>query len=478
MFLSPFSFDVRTMATPYRTSPTLTRDMPPGIPYIIGNEAAERFSFYGMKAILAIFMTKYLLDSHGAANFMSDTVAKEWVHYFTCAVYATPIVGAILSDWLFGKYRTIMWLSLFYCAGHGVLALIDSSVANQIAPRILLATGLALISIGAGGIKPCVSAHVGDQFGAMNQDLLTKIYGWFYFSINLGSTFSTLLIPVLLDRVGPGWAFGVPGILMAIATFVFWLGRNKFVHIPPSGIEFFRETFSAEGVRALVNLVPLYLCIIMFWALFDQTSSAWVLQAEHMNRVVCDFSVAGYQVRWEALSSQLQAVNPILVMVFIPLFSYGVYPLVGQFIELTPLRKIAIGLFITVISFAIPAWVEQRISAGATPHIIWQVLAYVFITIAEVMVSITSLEFSYTQAPRQMKSFIMSVYLLSISLGNLFTAVVNSWIELPNGKSRLEGASYYWFFTSMMFLTACIFLVFMRFYRGQTYFQGAEQRQA
>ena len=131
------------MPDKYRTTPVLTREMPTGIPYIIGNEAAERFSFYGMKAILTIFMTKYLLDMNGSPEFMPDAVAKQWMHYFVFAVYATPVLGAILSDWLLGKYPTIIWLSLFYCAGHGVLALIDSSVANQIAPSVLLACGLA-----------------------------------------------------------------------------------------------------------------------------------------------------------------------------------------------------------------------------------------------------------------------------------------------------------------------------------------------
>jgi POT family proton-dependent oligopeptide transporter len=383
-------------------------------------------------------------------------------------------LGAIVSDWLLGKYRTIISLSLVYCAGHAVLALIDSPIAHEVAPRWLLACGLGLIAIGSGGIKPCVSAHVGDQFGTMNQHLLPKVYSWFYFSINFGSTISTLLTPVLLEHVGPGWAFGVPGILMGVATFVFWLGRKRFVHVPPSGTAFFKETFGRDGIRALLNLLPLYLCVSMFWALFDQTSSAWVLQAEHMDRNVLDTSLFGRQLKWDLLSSQLQAVNPFLVMLFIPLCSYVLYPWLGRFFEVTPLRKVAIGLFITVVAFAIPAMAEQRITAGETPHIVWQVWAYVVLTLAEVMVSITALEFSYTQAPRKMKSFIMAVYMLSVSMGNLFTAVVNGLIQRDDGTTRLEGAAYYWFFTGAMFVTACIFLAFIRFYRGSTYIQGEE----
>ena len=460
------------MAQQYRTTPLPSSELPRGIPYIIGNEAAERFSFYGMKTILAVFMTKFLIDSSGQPDFMSDEEAKKWIHIFMGAVYATPLLGALLSDWLLGKYRTIIGLSLVYCVGHGVLALIDSPVARDVAPRSLLMCGLALIALGSGGIKPCVSAHVGDQFGVQNQHLLPKVYSWFYFSINLGSAFSTMLTPIVLREWGAGWAFGIPGVLMAVATLVFWLGRNKYVHAPPAGRAFLRDTLSRDSLRAILNLMPLYLAVAMFWSLFDQTASAWVLQAEKMDRVVFDFYAIGRQLRWEALPDQLQAANPILVMIFIPLFSYGIYPWLGRYMDLTPLRKISMGLFITVFAFAIPAWIEHRITDGQTPHFVWQIAAYVVLTMAEVMVSITALEFSYTQAPKKLKSFLMAIYMLSVSIGNLFTALVNWFIANADGTSKLAGASYFWFFTAAMLLTACAFLAFIPYYRGRTVIQG------
>lgn len=172
------------MARPaYLTSPVASPDLPRGIPYITANEAAERFSFYGMRGILVVFMTKHLLDADGGFAPMSDAEAKSYYHLFTSAVYFTPLLGALLSDIFLGKYRTILSLSLVYCAGHLALALDDT--------RFGLALGLGLIALGSGGIKPCVSAHVGDQFGATNAKLLEKVFGWFYFAINLGA-FSTL----------------------------------------------------------------------------------------------------------------------------------------------------------------------------------------------------------------------------------------------------------------------------------------------
>ena len=95
----------------YLTSPRKSAKIPKGIPYIIGNELAERFSFYGMKCILVVFMTKYLMDSNGNLDTMSDTDATFWYHLFTTAVYFTPIFGAILSDAFLGKYKTILLLS-------------------------------------------------------------------------------------------------------------------------------------------------------------------------------------------------------------------------------------------------------------------------------------------------------------------------------------------------------------------------------
>ncbi len=639
----------------YLTAPEPTTRMPRGIPYIVGNEAAERFSFYGMKTVLFVFMTQYLLSASGGRDVMTPDEAKEAVHWFVAFAYFFPIVGAIVSDVLLGKYRTILGLSMVYCLGHLVLAMDHT--------RFYLFLGLALIAVGTGAIKPCVSAHVGDQFGTKNKHLLNKVFGWFYFSINLGAAASTWLTPKLLadHHYGPAWAFGLPGVLMALATLVFWIGRHKFVHIPPAGFESVKQAFSGEGLRAVCSLVPVYLFVAVFWSLFDQTGSAWIQQAKRMDR-------QWLGVDW--LPSQIQAANPILILLFIPLFSYVLYPLVNRVFPLTPLRKVSIGFFITVLAFAVPAWIESQITgaevvrstsegdvenfpaerlldgkadgsgwasdqigadgfpqeivirlrerkawpikavrinphvdlsgflrqaavggaepaagdaskcwakdveifvgagplgdpdpaaagpiaathyrwqrkvgemslarrdafqqldfppvlaeyillrihrawggpdapyvglgeveviaagelgAGAEPHaaavwpnvaatgyqpgIVWQLLAYVLMTAAEVMVSITCLEFSYTQAPNKMKSFVMALYMLTVFGGNAFTALVNKFIQNEDQSSKLEGAGYYWFFTAVMFAAALGFILVARTYRGKTYIQGQE----
>jgi POT family proton-dependent oligopeptide transporter len=394
------------------------------------------------------------MDAVGTLAPMSASEAKAYFHLFVSITYFTPFFGALLADGLLGKYRTIILLSIVYCLGHFCLALDDT--------RTGLLVGQSLIALGAGGIKPCVSAHVGDQFGASNQHWLSKVFSWFYLSVNFGAFISMLLVPWLLKTYGASVAFLVPGVLMLLATLIFWSGRYRFVHIPAAGMGFVRETLSGEGLRCLGRLGGIYLFIAMFWALFDQNGSSWVLQAQQMDRLV--FGI-------EILPSQIQAANPLLIVLLTPLFYRFLYPSLGRYLQLGYLNKMAIGLFVTVLSFALVAGIQMRIDAGFHPSICWQLVAYLLLTSAEVMVSITCLEFSYTQAPRSMKSLVMSLYMAAVALGNLFTSAVNFFIENPDGSSRLAGASYFWFFAGLMLVTALGFVWHSRHYQEKAYLQ-------
>lgn len=442
----------------YRTAPLPIEGMPSGIPFIIVNDVAERFSFYGVRAILVIFMTQYLVTREGILDTYSEEDATSLFHLFSATAYFLPVFGAILADALLGKYRTIILLSLVYCAGHLALFLDET--------RVGLMLGLTLIAIGSGGIKPSVASHVGDQFGKTNQALLPRAFSWYYLGINIGSSTSFLLIPWLLDRFGPAVAFGVPGAFMGLATLTFWAGRHRFVHIPPAGRGYLQDVVGPEGRRVFKRLVFVYVLVAAFWSLFDQMGSTWVLQAQHMDR-----SVFGYSV----LPAQIQAANPFLILVLIPAFTYLFYPLAGRFFQITAKRKMSAGMFLAALPFLVTAWCEQQIQAGGTPHIGWQLLAYLMLSSAEVMLVITCMEFSYTQAPRRMKSLVMSFFYLSISLGNLFTAAVNQLIQNPDGSSRLEGAMYHLFFAGFMATAAVVFAVYIYYYREQTIVQDESE---
>ena len=442
----------------FRTKPLVTSAMPLGVFHLVANEGAERFSYYGMRAILVVFMTSMLMNPQGSLDPMSEAEAKTYFHLFASAVYFFPFVGALLADAWLGKYRTIIWLSLVYCGGHIALAFDHT--------RVGLLIGLTLIAIGSGGIKPCVSANLGDQFGSLNRHLLPKAFSWFYFAINVGAFCSMMLTPTLLEQYGAGVAFAVPGILMFVATLIFWMGRRQYTHIPPDSSGVMQELKSPTAWRAILKLSGIYLFVAFFWSLFDQTSSAWVLQAQHMDR---------HWMGVEWLPSQIQAINPILILLFIPLFVYVIYPFLSRCLELTALRKMSIGFFVTVVAFLISAYIEQLIVQGKTPTIVWQLLAFAVMTAAEVMVSITCLEFSYTQAPLKLKSLVMGLFLLSVSVGNGFTAFVNYCIQNPDGSVVLTGPEYYWFFAGVMFVVACVFLLVVGRYQEATYLQATER---
>ncbi len=169
-------------------------------------------------------LTLYLKNAMG----LDKAESTEVVHLFATAVYFLPLLGGWLADRWLGRYWMILSISLFYCFGHGALALFEGNLAGVYAR-------LGLIAVGAGGIKPCVSAFVGDQFTSHQESLLTRIYGWFYWAINVGAFFGYALIPLLRDRAGYSWAFAVPGIFMALATLIFCLGTRHYVRQPPSG---------------------------------------------------------------------------------------------------------------------------------------------------------------------------------------------------------------------------------------------------
>ncbi len=215
----------------YLTVPVESEKMPGGIPYIVGNEAAERFSFYGMKAILFVFMTEHIRNSAGEYDFMTSTEATTYIHLFVAATYLCSIIGGFLSDAFFGKYQIIISLSIVYCWGHLVLA-IDNT-------RLGLCWGLMLIVVGAGGIKPCVSAHVGDQFGSKNQYLLPRVFSWFYFSINFGriyfDNFNALFPQNRPGRLGPTRGFRCPGSADVIGNHRLLDGASKIYSRPGAG---------------------------------------------------------------------------------------------------------------------------------------------------------------------------------------------------------------------------------------------------
>jgi len=453
---------------------------PRSVPYIIGNEAAERFSFYGMRSILTLFLVKQFFNPTGSAALaqQADAHANKLNHLFVMVAYALPFVGGMVADWFTGKYKLILYISVVYCLGHLLLAMFDTSLDG-------FEIGMLVVAIGAGGIKSCVSANVGDQFDASNQDLLSKVYGWFYFSINAGSMLSTVAIPTVYKYYGPKWAFGIPGILMALATVIFFLGRKKYVKVPPQGVnrnnlvfitwyalthlskkkpgqsllDIAKESYDperVEGVKAVYRVISVFFFALAFWAVWDQCLSEWTLYAAKMDRNI-NLGFTSFQIEPGSMST----FNTIFLLLFIPLFNYVIYPGLDKIgLKTTPLRRLGFGLILTALSFVVIGFTHVSIDHGGSPSMWWQVLAFLILSAAEVLVSITGLEYAYTHSPKSMKSTMSGIWFLVVSFGNLITALVNGLIEDGGWWAKnLKGANYEWFFVAFISVFIIVFLI-------------------
>ncbi|WP_193315576.1 POT-type proton-dependent oligopeptide transporter [Janthinobacterium aquaticum] len=470
--------------------------MPRQIPYIIANEGCERFSFYGMRNILTPFLISTLLLMIPIDQRTGE--AKHVFHTFVIGVYFFPLLGGWLADRFFGKYNTIFWLSLVYCAGHACLAIFENSVNG-------FYFGLFLIAFGSGGIKPLVASFVGDQFDQTNKHKAKLVFDLFYWIINFGSFFASLLMPVFLRDYGPSVAFGIPGLMMLAATIVFWMGAKKYVHVPPAppnphsftrvartallahveggsrpglyvayigvlgalyafySIPDWGFVISActalvlllafgsigtamqlerargihpdeavEGVRAVLRILVIFALVTPFFSLFDQKASTWIVQANTMEKP-----------SW-FLPAQMQALNPMLVMLLIPFNNLVLYPLLARFgMEATALRRMTAGIGFSSLAWIVIGLLQLSLDSGNAVSIMWQILPYALLTFGEVLVSATGLEFAYSQAPVSMKGAIMSFWNLSTTVGNLWVLIVNKSVmnEGVIGKIAESGIS-------------------------------------
>jgi proton-dependent oligopeptide transporter, POT family len=511
------------MSQPIDT-PTVVKSnkMPAAIPYIVGNEAAERFNYYGLRAILTTFMvSQFYNPTHStdpAILQVAEATANAKTHDFVAMSYLLPLFGGMVSDWFLGKYKTILYLSIVYAIGNLTLAMSVNS-------EPVFTTALMLIALGAGGIKPCVSANVGDQFDASNSHLISKAFDAFYASINAGSLLSILLIPYLKAKFGATIAFGVPAIAMCVAICFFYAGRNKYVKVPPKGdanklvilitafgsllISYlyfdkylhlgtgpvlgglglgvlastiiFKKQWLAkpgnfiginmyallnggfdaaakeysdktiEGIRSVWRVLAVFAFIPFFWALWDQSQSEWVIQAQK-----CDLNFLG--INWQA--EQISFVNAGFILAFIPLFSYVIYPAIEKMgIKVTPLRRMGVGYVMTTLSFVIIAIIQTWIDRGEQPSIGWQIIAFIILTAGEVLISLTGLEYAYTQAPPSMKSTITACFLLAVTLGNVLVSMIQNNIKDGGFFAQFQGAGFFWLFTGICAVTAVLFML-------------------
>ncbi|MCP9259635.1 Solute carrier family 15 member [Dirofilaria immitis] len=341
------------------------RAYPPSVFFMLGNEFCERFSFYGMRAILIL----YLITEHH----FSESEASFFYHSFIAFAYLSPLFGSIAADNYFGRFRVILWMSAVYVIGHILLSVGAMPDLDQTFRLIFDFTGLAVIAFATGGIKPCVSAFAADQFDEKQINERNQFFSFFYFSVNAGSLLAILLTPILRGRVKCfnseycfPLAFGVPGVLMLLAFILFLAGWRYYQITPPAKGNIVFSVFCCicyamrEKICSIIRrhdkaehwldyAIPKYsnnFCVAL-------KGSTWILQARRLDGRVGPFMI---------LPDQMNVFNPLIVLITVPIFEAWIYPLVERIFKVTPLRKMSLGGCLAAIAFVMAGILQIEVN--------------------------------------------------------------------------------------------------------------------
>ncbi len=576
--------------------------MPTGHPigfwFFFWGEFAERCSYYGMRAILALYMVERLgVAKSDAGTFMS---------LFIAACYFFPLIGGYVADNFFGKYWTIVLFSIPY-----VIAQFLVGIEN----RFMVFGALTLLAMGSGVIKPNISTLMGltyDQQRPGQDQLRTSAFSWFYMAINIGAALSQFAMPWLRTNYGYQTAFLFPAGLMALALLIFALGKRFYAtevierkvlstvggeKIPDgvtvTGIPVKYRVVTpeeAEADRALKRLTlmrigALFLTVMFFWAVFDQSASTWIFFAD----TYMDTTIFGVN----APADSIQAFNPVFIVLLVPVSVWLFKTLARKGYEVKATQKMSVGFFLTGVSMVImsiagflagqkqdalklttpqgalviPNWenlelrdisgsttagtgvtvsatdflfddekkkltfgtgkvslsngqqisiVDGNIQTASVPEsaamtsggvlepllksgedlanvkvestkatlepvdwvkpservtVWWQVLAFLIITIAEILISVTGLELAFVAAPKTMKSFVTACWLAVVFLANL---LINA--PITRLYPVMAPGVYFAMLAAAMAVVIVVFIpVAARFNRGMAEAKIAEQ---
>ncbi|KAI9004766.1 POT family-domain-containing protein [Gaertneriomyces semiglobifer] len=480
--------------------------LPKAIYFIIPNELGERFCYYGVQPLLKNYFQNILGQSKHRANSL--------VHTWKAITYFCPLIGAAVSDSWLDKYKTIVSLSFVYLLGltlnsvfatQGVIGTITSAVTNEAGDIISEGTylptwgallSLYLISLGTGGIKPCVSAHGGDQFLDVQEYGLNKFYNYFYMSINVGAVVSSYVTPVIKDKTCYGltkacysYAFGFCTIVFGIALGVFIFGKRYYRVVPPAGVfipgqlaktaitwivSWVGSGFSVATARTaaaekhgnslvveMFDVARVMMALLpapFFWMAFDQNGTSWQGLTDQMN------------TRGFLTSEQINSIiNPLLIVILAPIFANFIYPTIDKVFgkgSFGLLRRMCLGMFFCASSFIVCGIMQKHVTSNCKVeteliagkdvdtcidrgfHAAWFLIPYFLMTTGEVLFSISGLNFTYQEVGKRTKSSSAAIWLLGTGIGNFLSTAL---FESAAGRGPSEGG---WETHNFFFLNA------------------------
>jgi POT family proton-dependent oligopeptide transporter len=419
---------------------------PPGFWFFFWGELAERSCYYGMRAILTLYLAEQL--GFGDAN------ASTIMSLFIAGCYLLPLLGGFIADNFFGKYWTIVGFSLPYIIGQ-LLLCIDSQQVLGIPPRYFVFVSLVLLAMGSGVIKPNISTLMGltyDHYRPGQTQLRSDAFSFFYMAINIGAFASSSVMPYLRTHYGYHFAFAFPAGLMLIALALFALGKPYYAREVITRTEKTPEERRQQWA-VLRRLFGLFFVITFFWMVFDQSSSTWILFAKKD----FDLHLLGYHVD----PDQVQAINPLFIIALLPIVSVALWRWLARLgLNVRATDKMLVGFVVTAVSMGVMTFAGYLASSGEKVSLWWQVLTFFLITVAELCISPVGLELAFTAAPKAMKGFITGCFLLTVFFGN----IINSYLVrlyTPLGKTTTLGPVEYFGMLTGVLLVITVAFVFV-----------------
>jgi len=379
---------------------------PVGLYILFFTEMWERFSYYGMRAILVLYITGKVIDENPGMGW-TDLEALKLYGWYTMLVYVASIPGGIIADRILGQKKAVLWGGVILVAGHSILAITQDWA---------FFTGLGLIIAGVGMLKPNISTMVGGLY-VPGDERRDKGFTIFYIGINVGAFLSSLLVGYVGENIGWHYGFGLAGIGMALGLVVYLYGQKYLTHVGnflgskenPENEAFNKPLTNIEIDRMKVMFLS-FLIIIVFWGAFEQAGGLMNLYAEDKtNRMLGGFEVP---------ASWFQSLNAGFIITLGTLVAGFWYRWKMKGREASSLFKMAIGVIIMGWGFLFMRFASQQFEATGSSAMYWLVLAYLFHTIGELCASPVALSFITKLAPVKYMAFMMGAYFAATGIGN------------------------------------------------------------
>jgi len=392
---------------------------PAGLYVLFFTELWERFSYYGMRAILVLFMISTVSSDNPGFGW-TESEAIYLYGWYTALVYIMSIAGGWIADKYWGQKKTVLIGGLLLCAGHGILA-VEALWAFY--------SGLGLIILGVGGLKPNISTMVGGLYppGDGRRD---KGFTIFYIGINVGAFLSALIVGYVGETIGWHYGFGLAGIGMLLGQAVFMAGQKYLTGVGEATKDMTEAEMEAkkrplstvEKDRMKVMMISFAL-IVVFWGAFEQAGglmNIYTAQKTDLYLAFMDFTVP---------ASWFQSVNAFFIITLgVPIAAFW-YNWKQKGKESSSLFKMAIGVIIMGWGFLFMSAASLEFQAEGSSAMYWLVLAYLFHTVGELCASPVALSYITKLAPLKYASLMMGAYFAATGVGNKVAGMVGEWSQ-------------------------------------------------